>query len=33
LNDPEALLEKGAIHPASGPEHPYGVLRNRNFFL
>lgn len=33
MNDPEASLEKGAIHPVAGPEHPYAVLRNRNFLL
>jgi MFS family permease len=33
MNDPEASLEKGAIHPVPGPEHPYAVLRNRNFLL
>ena len=33
MNDPEASLEKGAIPPVAGPEHPYAVLRNRNFLL
>ena len=33
MNDPEASPEQGAIHPLPQPEHPYEVLRNRNFFL
>ncbi len=33
MNDPEAELEREAIHPVPGPEHPYAVLRNRNFLL
>ena len=33
MNNPEAELEEGAISPVIGPEHPYEVLRNRNFLL
>ena len=33
MNDPEASLEKGAVPPVPAPEHPYAVLRNRNFLL
>ena len=33
MNDPEVELEEGAISPAPVSEHPYAVLRNRNFLL
>ena len=33
MNDPEGELEEGAISPAPESEHPYAVLRNRNFLL
>ena len=33
MNDPDASMEKGAVPPVPAPEHPYAVLRNRNFLL
>src|SRR2546429_5866642 len=33
MNDPEASLEKGAIPVAPAAEHPYAVLRDRDFLL
>lgn len=33
MNEPESELEEGALPPGPKSEHPYAVLKNRNFLL